>query len=191
MYLYFLALVAATMIFFFWFCFARKKAPRSKLKVAKKQILPKPTPIELSCKFARISTILASGLNNHGQLGRQFKNSYTFVPILQVPEKIVQVAAGNAHVMFLTSNGQVYGMGSNKYVNFVLLLFLAMDKWVLPIGSARLLIPLKGAIQEMCAWCNLCVLIMPRLPCRAVEQYILLALVALETRNGNDSNFAY
>ncbi|KAL7644766.1 UNVERIFIED_CONTAM: hypothetical protein RMT77_004579 [Armadillidium vulgare] len=77
--------------------------------------------IQIACGRAHtlaatdIGSVFAWGNNGDGQLGvGNFEDKNSPVEILKLPKPPLQLAAGSAHSMLLTDNGQIYAWGSNK-----------------------------------------------------------------------------
>ena len=52
------------------------------------------------------------GHGNHGQLGQGHANSSNVPVLIDVPERITQIAAGANHTVLLSASGQVYTCGN-------------------------------------------------------------------------------
>lgn len=68
-----------------------------------------------SAFISNVNNLYTAGLNNHGELGRNGNNTQ-FAPVMynNQPLEIVKAAAGNAHMLTLTSDNRVIGFGDNS-----------------------------------------------------------------------------
>ncbi|MBN3310910.1 RCC1 protein, partial [Amia calva] len=80
-------------------------------------------------------TIYTFGCNDEGALGRDTaeEGSETTPAKVELPEKVVQVSAGDSHTAALTEDGRVYIWGSFRDNNGVIGLLEPMKKCTLPV----------------------------------------------------------